>query len=134
MTTSKHPNFLRAGDMRVKGKGSGLERLFEFQWKGVTGGNVAYALEREVQFDPVRKWRFDFAISRLKLACEIEGGVWSGGRHTTGAGFEKDAEKYNAAALQGWTVLRFPGSWVKPGRAVKALEEAVFKLEGKGGK
>jgi hypothetical protein len=40
------------------------------------------------------------------VALEVEGGAWSGGRHTRGAGFLGDMEKYNAAAILGWCVLR----------------------------
>jgi very-short-patch-repair endonuclease len=54
-----------------------------------------------------RKWRFDYAILDHKIAIEIEGGVWIGGRHTRGSGFVKDMEKYNKAAVIGWRVLRF---------------------------
>jgi len=38
---------------------------------------------------------------------EIEGGVWSGGRHTRGLGYAKDCEKYNNAAYDDWAVIRF---------------------------
>jgi very-short-patch-repair endonuclease len=61
----------------------------------------------EHQFHAKRKWRFDMAIPSLKLAIEIEGAVYSNGRHTRGSGFLKDIEKYNQAALLGWTLLRF---------------------------
>jgi hypothetical protein len=40
------------------------------------------------------------------VALEVEGGVWTGGRHTRGAGFLKDVEKYNRAAVLGWRLLR----------------------------
>lgn len=53
-----------------------------------------------------RKWRFDFAWLQHKLALEVEGGVFSGGRHTRGAGFANDMLKYNTATLLGWRVLR----------------------------
>lgn len=54
-----------------------------------------------------RKWRFDFAWRQHKVAVEIEGGTWSGGRHNTGSGIQADCEKYNAAIVLGWRVLRF---------------------------
>ena len=78
--------------------------------------------EREYRFDPVRRWRFDFAWPAQKVAAECEGGTYSGGRHTTGAGFEKDTEKYNAAVLQGWRVLRFTGHAIKAGTALATIE------------
>ncbi len=62
--------------------------------------------EREFKFSPSRKWRFDFAYPDLKIAIEIEGGVWARGRHTRPQGFIDDCEKYNAAVLLGWRVLR----------------------------
>ncbi|ANN76791.1 hypothetical protein [Bordetella flabilis] len=80
---------------------------------------------REYRFMPGRRWRFDFAWPAEKLAVEIEGGVWNGGRHTRGAGFVKDTEKYNAAMLAGWRVLRFTGKDVKSGRVLKLLGELL---------
>ena len=61
----------------------------------------------EFKFHPSRKWRADFAIPSKRLLIEIEGGAWSGGRHTRGAGFVGDMEKYNAAAVLGYRVLRY---------------------------
>lgn len=81
--------------------------------------------EREYRFHPTRRWRFDFAWPAHMLAIEVEGGVWTGGRHTSGAGFIDDAEKYNAATLAGWRVLRFTGDQVKSGRVVKLLQTLV---------
>ncbi len=60
----------------------------------------------ELKFHPTRKWRFDYAIPSHKIAIEVEGGVWSNGRHTRGSGFLKDMEKYNAATLMGWRLFR----------------------------
>lgn len=60
----------------------------------------------EHRFHPVRKWRFDYAWPDRKIALEVEGGMWSGGRHNHASGFFKDMEKYNAAACLGWRVLR----------------------------
>lgn len=81
--------------------------------------------EIEVRFHPVRRWRFDFAWPALQLAVEVDGGTWVGGRHNRGAGYERDCEKLNAAALLGWRVLRFTMAMVKDGRAVTVLEQAL---------
>jgi very-short-patch-repair endonuclease len=61
----------------------------------------------EFRFAPPRKWRFDFCWPDRKIAMEIEGAVWTRGRHTRGSGFIKDLEKYNFAAKRGWYVFRF---------------------------
>lgn len=62
---------------------------------------------REFKFHPLRKWRFDYCFPDKKIAIEIEGGVFSGGRHTRGIGYVRDMEKYNAATLHGWKLLRY---------------------------
>ena len=60
----------------------------------------------EHRFDPKRKWRMDYAWVDQRLALEVEGGVWTHGRHTRGAGFLADMEKYNRATVLGWRLLR----------------------------
>lgn len=62
---------------------------------------------QEYKFLTNRKFRFDFAWTDEKLAVEIEGGVWIGGRHTRGTGYISDMEKYNLATCEGWRILRF---------------------------
>jgi len=62
----------------------------------------------ELPFEPGRKWRFDYAWPEHRVALEIEGGVYTRGRHTRPAGYLKDLEKYNTATLRGWRLLRFP--------------------------
>lgn len=61
----------------------------------------------EHKFHKSRKWRIDYAFAGQKLAVEIEGGVWSRGRHTRGSGFVGDMEKYNALTEDGWYLLRY---------------------------
>lgn len=60
----------------------------------------------EHRFEPERRWRFDYAWPEAKIALEVEGGIYTGGRHTSSAGFVKDMAKYNRAAVLGWRVLR----------------------------
>jgi len=85
------------------------EALFQAAWNSLGGP----PLTLEHAFFPGRKWRFDFAHLPTKTAIEIEGGVWSAGRHVKPAGFTKDCIKYNSAALGGWTVFRLPTSLVQ---------------------
>ncbi len=88
----------------------------------------------EFRFHPTRGWKFDRAWEYHKVAVEVEGGVYgkkircqacgtlvrgtkndgSFGRAITIAGghrgferFMRDKEKYNEAAILGWTILRF---------------------------
>ena len=79
---------------------------------------------REFRFHPTRKWRFDFALPSHKFAVEIEGGIMASSRlgHSTGASIKKDMEKYNAATILDWKVIR-----VMP-EQIGEMEEAVGVL------
>lgn len=68
---------------------------------------VGCEIKSEHIFSQGRRWRIDFAIVDLKIGIEIEGGVWTNGRHVRGKGFIEDMEKYNAAVTLGWVILRF---------------------------
>jgi hypothetical protein len=78
----------------------------------------------EYRFHPTRKWRLDYAFPEFKLAVEIEGGIWTQGRHTRGSGFAGDMEKYNALAEAGWLLLRYP-----PGKVnYQQVEKCILML------
>lgn len=62
---------------------------------------------KELRFHPERMWRFDYAIPSLRIAIEIDGGIWVQGRHNRASGYIGDMEKFNAAASLGWVVLKF---------------------------
>jgi very-short-patch-repair endonuclease len=81
--------------------------------------------EREHRFSPTRRWRFDFAFPESKLAVEVEGGVWTAGRHTRGTGFSKDCEKYAEAAVLGWRVIRVTTEMVNDGSAINYTLRAL---------
>ena len=81
--------------------------------------------ELEFKFHPERRWRFDFAWPEHKLALEVEGAVWAGGRHTRGSGFVKDMEKYNKAVLLGWRILRTTPQNLCMIETVKMLKTAM---------
>lgn len=66
--------------------------------------------KKEYKFCLERKWRIDYAFTDVKLAIEIEGGVWNNGRHNRSKGFLKDIEKYNKLTELGWSLLRYQPS------------------------
>ena len=87
------------------------------------------AYKPEFKFAEHRRWKADFLITGTRILIEVEGGTWSGGRHTRGKGYEKDCEKYSWAAANGWTVLRFTTGQVNSGDAVKVVLEAIKNNE-----
>lgn len=99
---------------------SALEEQLAFQMRAVGIPQP----QREFRFAPPRRWRMDYAWPEIMLYLEVEGGTWVSGRHGRGAGMRGDAEKYNAAALAGWTCLRATTDMVRDGSAVFAVEQA----------
>jgi len=81
--------------------------------------------ERELMLVPGRRFRFDFLLAQFALVIEVEGGTWSGGRHTTGAGFRSDCFKYNSALELGYRVLRYTTDMVTKGEAIAQVERIV---------
>ena len=65
------------------------------------------APDKEFKFCASRKFRIDYSWIDVKLALEIEGGAWIGGRHTRGKGFINDMVKYNLLTEMGWCLLRY---------------------------
>ncbi|MBK0062169.1 MULTISPECIES: DUF559 domain-containing protein [unclassified Acinetobacter] len=83
------------------------------------------AFEQEYKFHPERNWRADFLITGTNILIEVEGGIWSNGRHTRAKGYLGDMEKYNAAAVLGFKVLRFSTQQVISGLTIKQIEDLV---------
>jgi hypothetical protein len=90
--------------------------------------------EPEYKFCEQRDWRFDYCLEADTpnqpndlIAIEIEGGIWTQGRHVRGQGFLDDLEKYNHAAIQGFIVLRFSTQQVLDGSAKEFLRDWLRK-------
>jgi len=116
----------------------------DFEWMLKVAGFPAYDKKEHYFAKPVRMWHFDYAWCYLMLAVELEGGIYTHGkpmyklnpktkkltvvqqksRHLTIKGFEGDCEKYNAAELMGWTLLRFTAGMIASGLALTTLESA----------
>lgn len=108
---------------------SDLEATFALQLRhlGVPEPEREYAFALEAMG---RRWRFDFAWVDANVAAEVEGGVWSRGRHTRGAGYVADCEKYNAATLLGWRVLRIPTPMVEDWSGAELVAEMLGGSDG----
>lgn len=94
--------------------------------------------EREVMFDAAlptdppgykpRKFRADFRHPATRLLVEVDGGVWTGGRHSTGTGITRDCEKTARGTLCGYRWLRFTAGQVTSGFAADTIA-AYLRLE-----
>ena len=111
-----------------------LEVSFMRAWKLISGDYPCP--KRQHYFHPRRKWRFDFAWEAERVAVEVEGGIRTHpvrcnhcrqmvqrrykkgsqkmvqvyaamGGHLSMTNFQNDCDKYNAAAVLGWRVLRY---------------------------
>lgn len=59
------------------------------------------------------------------VLVEVQGGLFSGGRHVRGAGAEADCEKFAHAAACGWRVLPVSPRMVKDGTALALVQAAL---------
>lgn len=87
----------------------------------------AYRIEfkQEFQFNKDRKWRADFYLVGTNILIEVEGGIWSNGRHTRGKGYIADMEKYNSATALGYSVYRYSTEQVKSGLAIEEIRRLI---------
>lgn len=128
------PPRLRPAARPIAGSSSGRARV---NWNTVLLEQIRLAglpePVREYVFHANRNWRFDFCwrSDGLLVACEIEGGIWmqtDTGRskgHAHPERFEQDCEKYNEAALYGWTLIRVTPDMIRDGRAIDWLDRAL---------
>lgn len=93
---------------------------------------AAHPFEREHRFHGERRWRFDFAWPAAMVAVEIEGGTYARrpgrrSRHTTPHGHQQDCEKYNAAAVAGWCVLKYTSADLdrRPYQVCQQIQQAL---------
>lgn len=109
---------------QARAKREGLELALYQQLRAL---GLTVGLHRQWRFHVSRAWRFDlcYPAPEAKLAIEVDGGTWSNGAHSRGAGIEKDCEKLAAAVILGWRVMRATTNQVKDGTAAFWIEKAL---------
>lgn len=124
----------------MKGKRPSIKSAIEETFARQLADLGIVGWERELRFHPERMWRFDFAWRAVKVAAEVEGGSFMGGkkcetcghrpmgRHHSVQGHAADCEKYNAAACLGWRVLRFPSKEIGTGQPVLLVKKLLIHL------
>lgn len=99
---------------------SDAEEVLSFQMRA---NNIEHQREYPFAKPAGRRFRSDFRVG--KLLIEVEGGVWTGGRHNRPAGFSRDMEKYNLATELGFSVLRYTPEQVNSGEAIQQVKRVL---------
>lgn len=69
---------------------------------------------------PGRRFRLDYAWPDYRIGLEVQGGIWTRGRHSRGPGQKTDMEKNNLGILNGWRVFQ-----CVPGKEAQAIVKCV---------
>ena len=77
-----------------------------------------YAFAPHVDGKPVRRWRTDLALPDLRVGFEVDGSMFSGGRHGGTRSVVRDLEKRNAQACLGWKMIHVTPAMVNSGEAL----------------
>lgn len=86
--------------------------------------DITYGKEHLFATPHGREFRADFAFVRgiEKLAVEIDGGTWNGGKHGRGSGIATDQEKTHYYAILRWYLIRVSPDDVKRGLAIQLIK------------
>lgn len=96
-------------------------KQFEAIWQRLNGP----PLEKEFYFCQDRQWRADYRCGNVLI--ELEGGIWTGGRHTNGKGYCDDAVKYNTASMMGYSLIRIPTGFATENYLQKIIDYIRMK-------
>lgn len=116
---SKPPRTLKVNPKRGRNKKTEPENQLHDQFKeaGING------YKRNARFIPKRKYEADFWFADLRLAVEVDGGIYMAkGGHTSGPGYQRDRERDQLALLNGIVTARVTSNDVYAGDAIAFLK------------
>jgi hypothetical protein len=80
--------------------------------------------QKEYEFCPGRKWRFDWLFDSW-LALEVQGALFTGGRHVRGAALVDEYAKLNEAVILGYAVLFCTPQDIESGAVFALIRRAL---------
>ena len=93
-------------------------------WQLTAAGLTGFI--REHKPFPDRRFRIDLAhLEAPRLAVEVMGGIWSGGKHVRPSGYASNCEKACLLAIARWYYLPVTTEQVKNGQALAWIERAL---------
>ena len=109
-----------------------IQPVPEYRFGAMACGGTGKGLKDRLKKAGLHDWRFDYAFPILKVAVEVEGGVFVGGGHNRGAYYTNNCEKYNAAASMNWLVFRFTPDMLQddPEKCIQQVLYGLFAHEG----
>ena len=72
-----------------------------------------------------KRYRMDYAWPAQRVYLEVDGAIWTQGRHTRGAGWQGDTRKFNRASELGWRLLRCTPDTLTSAETLDALRAAL---------
>ncbi|CAB4242211.1 hypothetical protein UFOVP83_31 [uncultured Caudovirales phage] len=105
-------------------KASSLEETLAVQLRA-----LKIPFEREVVgLVEGRRFRVDFLIHK-RLVVECQGGIWTKGGHSSGAGISRDCEKFAELLCAGYPVIPCTMQQIKAGTVIEWIQRAIENLQ-----
>jgi len=105
-----------------------LDELYPTQV--INGRTSSYGtVVRQYKPFPDRRNTVDFWIETWNIVIEVEGGIYTRGRHVQPQGFIDDMEKYNRLAVEGVILIRVAEQHIDNGMLDEWIKKAIKKRE-----
>ena len=106
-------------------KAEGIHAVMEYRFAAEIVGGTGKGLRQRLKDAGLHDWRFDISITLHLIAIELDGAVFTSGRHSRGLGVISDMDKINAATVNGWRVLRFTHTHHKHSEIVRMVQSLI---------